>query len=132
VRHLPESAAAEPRAVRPNIEQKMSCRICHSKRKTKFNTGRLNICQWCVSLLVDTPVNPDILIESLSGVIERNLESPSEFQIKPDVERKYFSEYGFFKTQLKRMFNSTGYNSEIDAIVKKEYQLATAVRLIPK
>ena len=102
----------------------MQCHICHSKRKTKFNTGRINICQWCISLLVDTPVDPKILINSLSEVIERNLDSPSKFQIKGEIEKGYSSQHGFFKTQLKKHFGSSVYHSEIDATTEHEYQLS--------
>jgi DNA polymerase III epsilon subunit family exonuclease len=99
----------------------MQCQVCYSKRKTKFNTGRNNICQWCINLLVNTPVDPKILINSLTEVIQRNLDTPTKFKIKAEIEKKYSSQTGFFKTQLKKIFDSSVYHSEINSATEREY-----------
>ena len=41
----------------------MVCQICFQpKRKVRFQTSRLNICQWCITELYDTELSPNQVI----------------------------------------------------------------------
>lgn len=61
------------------------CQICLSDRRpVKFKSNRIRICQWCVTLLQNAPVNPEAIKNHIWEIAKKHVESPPE---KPDEEQ---------------------------------------------
>ena len=52
----------------------MQCLVCRSEsRPVKFRTERTQICQWCVTLLSEKPIDPDPVIAQFKALIDSNV-----------------------------------------------------------
>lgn len=52
----------------------MQCLICQSEaRPVKYRSDRVRICQWCVTLLCDKPIDPDHILEKFHTLIDSHV-----------------------------------------------------------
>ena len=68
--------------------------MTRDKRTIKFLSRRIKICQWCVSFLCNSPINPDIIESDLKQLIYNYISNlhehqiPSKNNIRNDVIRE--------------------------------------------
>ena len=53
----------------------MQCLVCRSEsRPVKFCSSRARICQWCVTLLCEKPIDPDHVMAQFNALIDSHVE----------------------------------------------------------
>lgn len=73
------------------------CNIClKNSRPVKFISDRIHICQWCVTLLNDTPIDPQEIEDHLMSIIKKQTWNPPE---KPDQSEIYKKAQSYVKSQ---------------------------------
>ena len=86
----------------------MKCCVCQSgARPVKFRSSRVQICQWCVTLLSGTPIDPVKINEKFNALIESYIDSlcqpcPFEYYRHQARQKLGFPEHtGFFESIFK-------------------------------
>jgi DNA polymerase III subunit epsilon len=83
------------------------CDIClNTGRPVKFISDRIQVCQWCVSLLQDTPINPEEIQEHLLAIVRRHARKPPAEPDKDDLKSKAYSRAISQESLVELMFTS--------------------------
>lgn len=107
------------------------CDIClNNGRPVKFVSGRIHICQWCVTLLQDTPIDPQKIEEHLMGIIKKHARKPPEAPDKNEIRRTAHSyvtaQESFFEAMITSLFNKDKRERNIQELFNKMSQTANA------
>jgi len=103
----------------------MKCRVCQSgARPVKFRSSRVQICQWCVTLLCGNPINPAQINSTFNSLIDSYVDrlcQPRPFEyFKHQARQKlgHPEHAGFFESIFKRSLVEKR-NSEMVALANQ-------------
>ena len=139
------------------------CDIClNTGRPVKFISDRIQVCQWCVTLLQDTPMNPEEIEEHLLGIVKKHARKPPKEPNKDEIREKAYSHVTnqesflesifisifskdnrdrrvneIFKDMRRRAYATyinelTKYKSEIEDEIKENYQKLLSGEYMPR
>lgn len=87
----------------------MQCLVCRSRsRPVKFHSARVRICQWCVTLLCDKPIDPDQVLTKFNNSIDSYVEKicqprhPSYYENQALIKLGHPERAGFFESIFNR------------------------------
>jgi DNA polymerase III epsilon subunit family exonuclease len=87
------------------------CNICLSKgRLIKFTSDRIKVCQWCVTLLQDTPINPEGIEQYLIDIVKKHSRTPPQKPEENEIREKAYS----------HVTNQESFFESITSIINKE------------
>lgn len=96
-----------------SVKAHMQCLVCRSKsRPIKFCSARARICQWCVTLLCEKPIDPDEVIAKFNALIDAHAASvcrpcaPEYYKHQALTKLGYPEHAGF----LQSIFNKAAVN----------------------
>lgn len=83
------------------------CDIClNNGRPVKFISDRIQVCQWCITLLQDTPINPQEIEEHLMGIVKKHARKPPQEPDKDEIRRRAYSHVTTQESFLESIFTS--------------------------
>ena len=83
------------------------CQICLSDRRPlKFKSNRIRICQWCVTLLQNNPVDPEAIKNHIWEIAKNYVEPPPEKPDEDKIREKARTAVLGEETLLSNIFNS--------------------------
>lgn len=87
----------------------MQCLVCRSEsRPVKFRSSRARVCQWCVTLLCEKPIDPDQVMAQFNTSIDAHVSilcqprHPEYYKHRARLNLGYPELAGFFETFFNR------------------------------
>lgn len=107
------------------------CNIClNSGRPVKFVSDRIKICQRCVSLLQDTPINPEKIEEHLLEIVMMDAWMPPKEPDKNNIKTKAYDQIArqesFFESIITSIFYKDKREKKVQELSELMYQRAYA------
>lgn len=83
----------------------MQCLVCRSEsRPVKYRSSRVRICQWCVTLLSEKPIDPDCVMAKFNALIDAHVEKhckprrPEYYKRQAQLKLGHPERAGFFES----------------------------------
>lgn len=107
----------------------MQCLVCRSEsRPVKFRSSRARICQWCVTLLCEKPIDPDQIMAQFNALIGSHVEKLCQprhsgyYKHQASLKLGHPEHAGFFES----IFNKTVVNQRAAETAALAEQLLAA------
>lgn len=105
------------------------CDIClNTGRPVKYISDRIQVCQWCVALLQDTPINPEEIKEHLVAIVRKHASKPPAEPDRNELNAKAYSyittQESFVESIFTSIFNKEKREKRVKEIFESFYQRA--------